>query len=163
MPSRVKLACRAGFSGGGPVLASARPAFCLTGSGGGTSSQDELLMVDSMLFCDGDDETRSCRPFVDRARAAERRSLDASERSGRFEVSCCVSSITTGGAGSIKGHAAAGTLTASVDDDGSKEFVLDPKRRQPTKPEWLLASRLPLAIPQNAMTNRRVHTNKHVG
>jgi hypothetical protein len=106
----------------------------LAGSGGGTSSDDELLMVDSMLFCDGEEDTPSCNPplplpFMERlVEMDERRSLAASDLSGRFEVNCCVNSITTGKAAVPVDELTPDVLTASV-DEASNELALEPALR----------------------------------
>ena len=61
--------------------------FCLTGRGGGTSSLD-VLSVEAMLFCDGDEQTPLPSMLIERLAADERRSRVASGRSGRFDVNC---------------------------------------------------------------------------
>ena len=73
-----------------------------------------------MLFCDGDEQTSpSTLPFT-RLVADERRSLIASDRSGRFAVKCCVNSIT----GVVVGEVTS-PFTASL-DEASSELRLDP-------------------------------------
>lgn len=81
-----------------------------------------------MLFCEGDEHTSpSTLPapltVAPRLVADERRSRIASERSGRFVVKCCVSSMT-GVVGEVSSP-----FTASV-DEASNELRLDPARHK---------------------------------
>ena len=58
----------------------------------------------------------------------ERRSLAASDLRGRFDVNCCVNSITTGKAAGPVDELTPDVLTASV-DEASNELALEPAKR----------------------------------
>ena len=110
----IRLMGKAGFSGGVALWLSMT--FCLTGSGGGTSSLD-VLSIDAMLFCDGEEQTPLPSTLMERLATSARRSRATSERNGRFEISCWFSSITP---------FEAVFISTVSDDETSSELALDP-------------------------------------
>jgi hypothetical protein len=72
------------------------------------------------------------RRFLAAKAVDERRSLAASDLSGRFDVNCCVNSITTGKAAVPVDEFTPDVLTASV-DEVSNELALEPAQNNHLK------------------------------